>query len=138
MKFEDSLNESFPRFKLSYRGTRDDYQINDKNPYVLALDTRYNVDDNGQSILGINLNYLNDVDDVVGAVNTVDNNNGFRGFEGKLRVKKLLDKENANNYEENKRKQRYEIFRKNFPQLLRYIRRYKNVGIVSKKRKYLK
>lgn len=145
MEFEKILNESFPRYTLSYKGTRKDYEINDKNPYILAIDRKYNVDDNGESILGINLNYYNgSVEKLIKKVNDADNEAGFRGFETKLNVKKFLNKNDKfDEYEENMRKKRYKNLIDNFPYLGKFIRRYKKsgpkgTGIQSQKRKFLR
>ena len=59
MKLENLLTESFKRMRLKYSGTRPEYKIKDPNPYVLVIDDDYDVDGNGKSILGINLNYVN-------------------------------------------------------------------------------
>lgn len=145
MKFQQVLNESFPKYKLTYKGTRPDYEIHDKNPFVLAIDRKYNVDDNGESILGINLNYYNgNVEDLIKKVNDADNDAGFKGFDTKLAVKKFLNKkENFSEYEERKRKERYKNLINNFPYLGKFIRRYKKTGpkgsgIQSQKRTFLR
>ena len=57
MEFEKVLSESFKRYKLKYKGTRPDYEIHDPTPHVISIDDQYDVDGNGLSILGINLNY---------------------------------------------------------------------------------
>lgn len=145
MKFEESLNESFPRLKLRYKGTRPDYEIHDKEPYVLAIDRQYNVDGNGESILGINLNYYNgSKKKLIKKVNSADNEAGFKGFDTKLKVKKFLNKgEDFEEYEENQRKKRYNNLIKAFPYLGKYLRRYKKKGpkgsgIQSQERKFLR
>lgn len=145
MKFEESLNESFPRYKLRYKGTRPDYEIHDKNPYVMAIDRQYNVDGNGESILGINLNYYNgNAKKLIKKVNNADNEAGFKGFETKLRVKKFLNKdEDFSEYEEKQRKERYNNLIKTFPYLGKFLRRYKKKGpkgsgIQSQKRTFLR
>lgn len=145
MEFDQALNESFQRYKLSYKGTRKNYEINDPFPYVLSIDDSYNPDDNGLSILGINLNYVNgDKEKLVKKINDFDNKNGFRGFETRLKVKKFLNKkEDFEEYETNMRKKRYDSFIKQFPELAKYVRRYKasgpnGSGIKSKKRKFLR
>jgi hypothetical protein len=131
MEFQKILQESFKRYKLSYKGTRPDYQIHDPNPYVLALDDNYNVDGNGKSILGINLNYYDgDVKKLVNDVNTHDNAKGFRGFDTLSRIRQALadDKDAQKQETVSKRKQRYKTFIEEFPYLGKFIRRYKFVG----------
>lgn len=141
MRFE----ESFKRYAIRYKGTRPNYKINDPNPHVLAIDTSYNVDQNGESILGINLDYYNgDVKKLVKQVDDADNEAGFRGFDTKLAVKKFLNKsDNFSEYEERKRKERYKNLINNFPYLGKFIRRYKKSGpkgsgIQSQRRKFLR
>ncbi len=144
MKFDNVLNESYPRAILTYKGTREDYKINDNNPYIIMLDQSYNVDGNGESILGLNLNYFKgDVADLIKKINKFDNESGFRGFEGKLKVKKFLKQNDVEGWEEGKRKTRFNNLMSQFPYLKKYIRRYKKSGpkgsgIKSKKRKVLK
>ena len=138
MKFDKVLNESYPRYKIKYTGTRDNYKIHDKNPYILVLDQHYNVDGNGMSILALNLNYYNgDKKALINKINKFDNSIGFRGFETKLKLKKII-KKYSENYEANKRKERYDALMREFPFLQKYIRRYKIQGIDSKKRVLLK
>ncbi|MFW6028772.1 MAG: hypothetical protein ACOCRO_00815 [Halanaerobiales bacterium] len=140
MKFKESLNESLPRLKLRYKGTRPDYKINDKNPYVMAIDRQYDVDGNGESILGINLNYYNgDVKKLIKKINDSDNEAGFKGFDTKLKVKKFLNKkDDFSEYEESQRKKRYNNLISTFPYLGKFIRRYKKKGIQSQKRLFLR
>lgn len=145
MNFEEVLNESFPRYKITYKGTRKNYDINDKSPTILAIDRKYDIDGNGESILGINLNYYNgNKEDLIKKVNDKDNEAGFRGFETKLNVKKFLNKDDDfSEYEEKQRKKRYNNIIKNFPYLGKFVRRYKKSGpngsgIQSQKRKFLR
>lgn len=143
MEFEKVLNESYPRYKIIYKSTREGYKLNDNNPYILALDQSYNTDGKGESILGLNLNYHNgNIEDLIDQINKFDNDNGFRGFEGKLKLKKFLKKD-VEEWETNKRKKRYDDLIRQFPFLKQYIRRYKKsgpngTGVQSKKRKRLK
>jgi hypothetical protein len=139
MEFNNVLNESFKRYKLKYIGTRDNYEINDSNPYILAIDEKYNVDGNGKSILGINLNYYSgDVEKLIDDINKHDNEAGFRGFDVKKKLKKRFNKgKDISEWEASENKRRYKSLIKQFPYMAKYIRRYKVKGINSKKRKYL-
>jgi hypothetical protein len=146
MEFQKILQESFKRYKLVYKGTRLDYQIHDTHPYVLAIDDNYNVDGNGKSILGINLNYFDgDQKKLIGDVNAHDNANGFRGFDTLARIRQAIsdDKESVKEWTVSKRKQRYKTFIEEFPYLGKFLRRYKfqgprGPGIQSQQRVILK
>ena len=141
MDFEKVLTESFKRYRLKYLGTQENYQINDPSPYVLSIDDDYNVDGNGKSILGINLNYFNgDLKKLIGDVNETDNKAGYKGFEGKIVLKKHFakDKERVQEWAINKRKARYKNLIENFPYLGKFIRRYKISGVQSQKRAIFK
>lgn len=140
MEFEKALYESFPRYKLSYQGTRKNYDINDPSPYVLSIDNSYNPDNNGMSILGVNLNYVKgDKEKLIKKINNHDNESGFKGFDTKLKVQKFLNRQDDfEEYEKNMRKKRYDSFIKKFPELAKYVRRYKADGVKSKKRKFLR
>jgi len=138
MEFDNVLNESFKRYKLKYKGTRPDYEIHDPSPYILAIDEKYNVDGNGMSVLGINLNYYKgDIKKIIDEINTKDNKAGFRGFEMKSKVKKRLSKKDISEWETSERKRRYKNLIEQFPYMAKYIRRYKISGIDSKKRKII-
>jgi hypothetical protein len=143
MKFEQVLNESFPRYKLQYVGTRPNYKIHDKNPYVLCIDKKYNVDGHGESILGINLNYFKgDKPKLIKDINKTDNKAGFMGFNAKLNFRKFLKKE-TEKWEAEERKRRYVNLIGNYPFLGEFIRRYKlsgedGTGVISQKRKLFK
>lgn len=129
---ESILQESFPRYTLAYKGTREHakppYHIHDPNPIVLCIDAKYNPDQKGGSILGINLNYIKqdgkDAEKLVKAINKHDNKK-FRGFEGLLKVKKFLKKKDVEEYEHTSRKDRYKWLIDEFPEIAPYIRRYK-------------
>lgn len=135
MKFEQALNESlltegYRRYDFSYKGTRKNYKIHDPHPFCLALDDDYKYDGNGRSILGLNLNYYpGDKDALIKEINDVDNAAGFRGFDFLTAVKEKIarDKKYTEKLTVKQRKKRYKIFKKNFPQLLKYIRRYKYI-----------
>ena len=137
MKFQDSINESFKRVRLKYNGTRKNYKINDKTPHVLVIDEKYNVDNRGHSILGINLNYYKkDVKELIDKINKFDNENGFRGFDLKVRVTRGLTKDKTS-FDDKvgvRRKKRYQLLIQKFPEISSLIRRYKISGISSKKR----
>lgn len=141
---ESKLEESYPRYTLSYKSVRPGYELKDPKPYVLALDRSYNVDGKGESILGLNLNYYDgNINDLIDQINKFDNELGFRGFEGKLKLKKFLKHNNVEEWETSKRKKRYNELMRQFPFLKKYIRRYKKsgpkgTGIQSKKRKIIK
>jgi len=138
MEFEQVLNESFKRLKLKYKGTRPDYEINDPNPYVLVVDEEYNVDGNGKSILGINLNYYKgDIKKLIDDINKNDNENGFRGFKIKTKLRKRLNKgEDISEWEVSEKIRRYKSLVEQFPYMAKFIRRYKVTGIQDKKRKF--
>ena len=141
MNFERVLTESFKRYRLKYKGTRADYEINDPNPYVLSIDDSYNVDGNGKSILGINLNYFNgNLKKLIGDVNGADNDAGYKGIEGKISLRKHFakDKDKIKEWAVSKRKARYKNLIETFPYLGKFIRRYKVNGIQSQKRAVIK
>jgi hypothetical protein len=141
MKLEDLLTESFKRMRLKYSGTRPEYQVKDPNPYVLVIDDDYNVDGNGKSILGINLNYIKaDKKKLIDDVNKHDNAKGFRGFEwtSKVRFHMSRDKEGASRWIGEQRKRRYKELVEAFPHLAKFIRRYKIQGVKDSERVFLK
>jgi hypothetical protein len=72
------LDEALRLKKIGYKGTRKEYDIHDGNPNVLILDDDYKHDGHGRSILGFNLNYLDELSaserrKLVQSVNKVDN-----------------------------------------------------------------
>ncbi len=135
MEFEQVLNESFKKYKLTYIGSRKDYKIHDPNPMVLAVDEKYDVDGNGESILGINLNYYKgDKSKLIDDINKKDNEAGFRNFEIMAKLKKQFN--NEKDWEIEERKRRYSHLSTQFPHMMKFIRRYKLSGIESKKRKF--
>jgi len=142
MEFEKVLNESFKRYKLKYSGTREDYEIHDPSPYIVSLDDEYNVDGNGKSILGINLNYYTgDIKALIDEINKADNEGGFKSFEMKSFLKKSLarNKDSAEEWIADNKKKRYSNFKGKFPLMLKHMRRYKikgpkGTGIHNKKR----
>ena len=141
MKLENLLTESFKRMRLKYSGTRPEYKIKDPNPYVLVIDDDYDVDGNGKSILGINLNYVKtDKAKLIDDVNKNDNDKGFRGFEWTSKVKYYMsrDKSKASRWLGERRKRRYKELVEAFPHLAKFIRRYKIVGVKDSERVFLK
>lgn len=145
MEFKETLNESFKRYRLRYKGTRPSYKIHDPAPYVLSIDDNYNVDGKGKSILGINLNYIKDrnIKKLLDDINKADNESGFRAFDIKMKIKKKVIKdksklERIKATEISERRKRYKNLIEEFPFLGKFVRRYKIVGITSKKRTFLK
>lgn len=131
---EAKLEETFPLYNLNYKSQQKGYVLNDPSPKVLALDQTYNTDGNGESILGLNLNYYDgDIKKLIKQINKFDNKNGFRGFEGKLKLKKFL-KQDTGEWESTSRKKRYNDLMKEFPFLKQYVRRYKTKGVSNKKK----
>lgn len=140
MEFDKVLTESLKRYKLNYKGTRKGYEIHDQNPYVLVIDEKYEHDGNGKSILGINLNYYKgNVKKLIKDINKNDNKNGFRGFEIKTKLrKKFSGEKDVTEWETEEKKRRYKSIVREFPQIAKYIRRYKISGVTQKKRKLIK
>ena len=146
MKFEQALQEAntpsssiltegFRRYKFTYKGTRPWYKIHDKRPFVLAIDDVYNVDKKGKSLLGINMHYFDngspDRRKLFNKINKVDDEAGYKAFDIKVAVdrdkarrKKAFDAAVAE-----RRIERYDTFKRNFPELLDHLRRYKYKGI---------
>lgn len=125
------LFEALETKRIVYVGTRDNYKINDNNPYILIIDKNYNVDGNGDSILAFNLNYLNnhDIRSLINKVNEYDNKilniSGVKAW--------LRDFLNRGDYNISKEKkiERYKKLIKKFPELKKAIRRYKHKGILK-------
>ncbi len=133
------LDEALRLDKIGYKGTRAWYSIHDDNPNVLVLDDNYDVDGNGRSILGFNLNYLDklkasDRRNLIKRVNKLDNKildiKGIKAF-----VKGLFNKGDYKNLSVEKKKERYEKIMKQFPELKRTIRRYKYDGVSKRSKK---
>ena len=139
MKFEEVLSESYDIAKLKYSGSREDYKINDPEPLVLVLDDSYDVDKKGNSVLGINLNYYDgDKSQLMKDVQKADNEAGFRWFELKAKAKKMFaNKKKEDDWEKNKRIERYKNFAQNFPYMLKFIRRYKKDSITYIKKTHI-
>jgi hypothetical protein len=138
MKFEEVLLESYQKARLKYSGSRPNYKIHDPEPAIIILDDNYNPDGHGDSVLGINLNYIKDkdIDDLIKAVDKADNKAGFRGFETKMKIKRFFAKDKQKHAEEevSERIRRYKNFIKKFPFMGEFIRRYKKSAIVYRKR----
>jgi hypothetical protein len=127
------LEEALKRKKFGYKGTREEYDIHDEKPNVLILDNNYNVDGKGRSILGFNLNYLDDLSatekrSLISRVNAVDNKilniKGIRAW--------LRSTFNRGDYEKlsiDQKIERYKKIIKEFPELKNIIRRYKYSGV---------
>lgn len=146
MKFEQALEEAntssssvltegFRRYKFTYKGTRPWYKIHDKRPFVLAIDDNYNVDKKGKSVLGINMHYFDngspDRRKLFNRINKVDDDAGFKAFD----IRAVVDREKARRKRAfdaavaERRIERYDNFKRNFPELLDHLRRYKYKGI---------
>lgn len=137
MTFDRVLVENYKRYRINYTGSRSDYEINDKRPYILALDSDYSFDGRGASILGVNLNYFNgNINDLINDINKNDNDAGFKNFDIKLSFKNKFskDKESVKDWAAGEKKKRYQNFIKEFPHLGKFIRRYKVSAVTSKKR----
>lgn len=131
-----NLDEALRIQKFKYSSTRDDYEVNDESPRVLVLDDDYNVDGKGRSILGFNLDYLDNLskkekNKLVKKINKLDNNILDLGG-----VKKWLTNTfNIGKYDglsKNVKIKRYEKLTSEFPELKKIIRRYKYTGISKK------
>lgn len=130
-----TLDEALEVRGITYTGTRPGYNINDPSPNVLILDKSYNVDGNGRSVLGFNLNYLDDMDAkdikrLIAKVNKVDAKVIDIG-PLKTWLRTLMNTGNYRGLSEKERKRRYKQIVKNFPELKKIIRRYKYDGITS-------
>lgn len=124
-----TLQEALEVREIHYKGSRTNYDINDPSPNVLILDKSYNVDGHGKSVLGFNLNYLENMDssdlrNLIGKVNKVDEK--VVGI-GPLRtwLRTMLNTGNYKGLSEEERKKRYKRLVKKFPELKNIIRRYK-------------
>ena len=130
-----TLNEALETHAIGYKGTRPDYQIHDHNPNVLMLDKDYNVDGHGNSVLGFNFNYLNELTakqkkSLLARINKVDNKvlniNAAKAF-----LRKLMRKGDYKGLSKDKKIERYRRLVKDFPELKKVIRRYKYDGITK-------
>lgn len=131
MKLEEALKVK----KIKYSGTRPEYDIHDKIPNVLVIDDHYNVDGNGDSILGINLNYLDEMPkkDLLTLLTQINqDDNKILGI-GPLKawLRSTFGYGDYNLTKEQKIN-RYETIIKKYPMLKKAIRRYKYSGIKRK------
>lgn len=128
-----NLDEALQLKKLAYKGTRRDYEIHDGNPNVLILDDDYKHDSHGRSILGFNLNYLDELSasdkrKLVRSVNKVDNK--ILDIKGvKAWMRQILNRGDYKGFSKDKKIKRYKKIVKEFPELKKIIRRYKYNGI---------
>jgi hypothetical protein len=130
------LEEAMQIKGFEYKGTRPWYKIHDKNPNVLVLDYQYDVDGHGRSILGFNLNYLDEKltpkekAKLIKQIQKKDNKILSIGA-----VKEWLRSLfNIGDYEDLKAddfKRRYTEIIREFPLLKKIIRRYKYDGVVK-------
>jgi hypothetical protein len=131
LKFK-KVNEALEVKKIKYKGTRKNYDIHDPNPNILIIDKKYNVDGNGVSILGLNLNYLEkltkkDKKTLIRDVNKLDNSIlGIKGIKAWLRS--IFNKGDYDLTTDQKIK-RYKNLVDEYPILKKIIRRYKYEGI---------
>jgi len=124
------LKEALEVRNIKYSGTRKKYKINDPNPNILIIDKNYNVDGKGNSILGINLNYLNKSEkrgllrDVNKLDNTILNIKGIKAW-----LRSIFGLGDYDNLTTDVRIKRYKKIIKKFPILKKAIRRYKHDGV---------
>lgn len=134
--FDGYVNEALEVKGIRYTGTREHYQIHDPNPNVLIIDKNYNVDGHGNSILGINLNYLDtlkktDMRQLIRDVNKIDNEVlNIHGIKAWLRS--IFNKGDYDDLSVEERKKRYKTLVRKFPILKKAIRRYKYTGVNRK------
>lgn len=130
-----NLQEALEVREIHYKGSRRNYDVNDPTPNVLILDKTYNVDGRGKSVLGFNLNYLEDMDQkelrkLISKVNKEDEK--VIGI-GPLRtwLRTMLNTGNYKGLSEEERKKRYKRLVRKFPELRKIIRRYKYDAITA-------
>lgn len=137
---QECLTEGFRRYQFTYKGSRPWYKIHDKHPFVLAIDDNYNVDKRGKSILGINMHYFEGSPDrrkLFKQINDYDDEGGYKGFD----LKAIIDRDKATRKRSYDKKikdmriERYERFKKAFPMLMPYLRRYKFSAIEGIRRR---
>jgi hypothetical protein len=128
-----NLSEALRVKKIGYVGTRPNYEIHDSKPRVLTLDPEYNVDGKGRSILGFNLNYLDELSSsekksLVKRINQLDNK--ILNIEGvKAWLRSAFNRGDYKDLSVNKKIERYQKLVEKFPELRKIIRRYKYDGI---------
>lgn len=127
-----TLNEALSVKRISYEGSRPDYEIHDESPHIIVLDPEYKHDGHGRSILGFNLNYLDDLSakekrSLVKRINEYDNEvMDIKGV--KAWVSSTFRKGNYD-FSTEEKKSRYKKLIKEFPELKKLIRRYKYSAI---------
>lgn len=126
------LDEALEIQNFEYTGTRDYYQIHDNNPNVLIIDKSYNVDAHGESVLGFNLNYLDNMNPkekkkLVAKINKIDNKVLNVGAV-KSWLRSLFGYGDYN-LSKDKKIERYKTIINKVPELKKIIRRYKYDGI---------
>jgi len=135
MKLEEALQIK----KLGYKGTRPEYEIHDSKPKVLILDKNYNVDSHGNSVLGFNLNYLDELGkkDKVSLVKKINNlDNKILNIKGvKAWLRRMFNYGDYEGLSIEKKIERYKRIIKEFPELKKIIRRYKYSGITKTREK---
>lgn len=129
-----TLNEALEMRKLSYEGSRADYEIHDHEPNVLILDKDYNVDGNGRSVLGFNLNYLDNLSakqkrNLLRQINKLDNK--ILDIKGLKSWLKTIFNKGDYELSKDKRIERYKKIVAEFPELKKAIRRYKYSAIAK-------
>jgi hypothetical protein len=127
------LNEAMQIKGFEYKGTRPHYKIHDKHPNVLVLDYQYNVDGHGRSIMGFNLNYLDDLtkkekQKLIKQVQKKDNKILDIGAI-KAWLRAMFNEGDYEDLSDDKKKERYTELIKEFPLLKKIIRRYKYDGV---------
>ena len=129
------LSEALETRKIGYEGSRPDYQIHDYTPNVLTIDKAYNVDGNGNSVLGFNLNYLDKLSakekkQLIKRVNELDNKIlNIGAIKGWLKI--LFNRGDYEGLTTDKKIERYQEIVKKFPELKKIIRRYKHSAITK-------
>ncbi|MFX1590513.1 MAG: hypothetical protein ACFFC1_20455 [Promethearchaeota archaeon] len=128
----EKLEEALEIKNFKYSGTREKYKIHDPKPNVLIIDKDYNVDGHGNSILGINLNYLDNLSKsekrkLIRDVNKLDNSIlNIKGIKAWLRS---IFSYGDYDLSTDEKIDRYKKLIKEFPILKKAIRRYKHKGI---------
>ena len=124
-----NLIEALKLRKISYLGTRKNYNIHDNNPNILVLDPDYKND----SWLAFNFNYLDNLSSsekrsLKARINKLDGkivgDNKLKSF-----IKDKLNRGDYKKLSKSDKINRYKTLVKKFPELKKIIRRYKNSGI---------
>jgi hypothetical protein len=128
------LFEALEHKKIAYKGSRPNYKIHDGHPNVLIIDPDYSYDGHGKSILGMNLNYLDQLTEkqkkqLIAKVNKIDATVINMGAI-KTWLRTLFNRGDYDGLTVDKKIERYRKMVKNFPELKKVIRRYKYSAIV--------